>query len=91
MSNNWDISLGFHIVLIVYWAFVRGIGRRRGKLAPGYKLIQNATNRYMQDREFMKTQSFSGVPDFPSQDTCVVEGEGPIQDGHGSTLSPRIR
>jgi phthalate 4,5-dioxygenase oxygenase subunit len=54
--------------------------RRRPKLAPGYKLIQNATNRYMQDRESMKTQSFSGIPDFPSQDTCVVEGEGPIQD-----------
>ena len=28
----------------------------------------------------MATESYSGIGGFAAQDTCVVEGEGPIQD-----------
>jgi hypothetical protein len=57
------------------------ISRGRAEMTPDYRLIRNNANRYLQDRESMKTQSFSGIGfDVPSQDACVTEGQGPIQD-----------
>jgi len=49
-------------------------------ITPDYHLLQNRSNRYMQDREIMKTQSFSGIEGFAAQDTFAIEGEGVIQD-----------
>jgi phthalate 4,5-dioxygenase len=46
-----------------------------------YRLTRNRANRYLQDREEMKTQSFSGLGrNFILHDTAVTEGEGDIQD-----------
>ncbi len=47
-----------------------------------YHLARNARNRYLQDREEMKTQSFTGMGsfDFQSQDKFAVESQGPVQD-----------
>ena len=58
----------------------RARGGGRSPLTPDYHLVRNASNRYMQDRSEM-TQSFSGIGrDFQAQDSCVIEGAGPIQD-----------
>jgi len=47
-----------------------------------YRPIANKTNRYLQDRDSMKTAIYSGISPkyFQSQDLCAVEGAGPMQD-----------
>ena len=49
---------------------------------PDYKPIMNRANRYLQDREFMKAKSYSGIGTtyFAAQDLCVTEGAGSIAD-----------
>ncbi len=60
---------------------------REDPLTADYKPTRNKANRYLQDRESMKKESFSGIEsskgvglNFQAQDRCVVEGPGPIQD-----------
>lgn len=56
------------------------IRRNRSDLTADYHLIRNKGNRYLQDREEMKTRTFAGVGlGFQAQDTCATEGR-PIQD-----------
>ena len=46
-----------------------------------YRLLHNRANRYLQDREEMKTRSFIGMGSFfPGHDAFATESEGPIQD-----------
>ncbi len=45
-----------------------------------YRLLQSKSRRYMQDREIMKTRSYSGIDGFAAQDSCAIEGMGSIQD-----------
>ncbi len=53
---------------------------RKSRLGPSDP-VRNARNRYRQDRESMKAESFAGLGiSFPDQDACVTEGAGPIQD-----------
>lgn len=53
---------------------------RRSRLSPSDP-VRNRANRYQQDREQMKAESFAGLgTSFPDQDACVTEGAGPIQD-----------
>lgn len=53
----------------------------RAELTDGYRLVRNRSNRHLQDREAMKTWSFSGFgPVFQAHDTAAVESQGPIQD-----------
>jgi phenylpropionate dioxygenase-like ring-hydroxylating dioxygenase large terminal subunit len=48
---------------------------------PDWRHIRNQGNRYLQDRDEMKTTTFGGVgPHFPVQDANVTETMGPIQD-----------
>ena len=55
--------------------------RTRLELGDGYRPALNKSNRYMQDRESMKTESYSGMGlVFQVQDVCVTEGAGEIQD-----------
>jgi phthalate 4,5-dioxygenase len=55
--------------------------RSRIELIEGYRPLRNKANRYLQDRESMKTESYSGIGlIFQVQDVCVTEGAGPIQD-----------
>jgi phthalate 4,5-dioxygenase len=54
--------------------------RSRPEMTPDYQLTRTKTNRYLQDRKLMATESYTGIVGFGAQDTCVVEGEGPIQD-----------
>jgi phthalate 4,5-dioxygenase len=55
--------------------------RNRLELSEGYRPVRNKSNRYMQDRESMKDESYSGIGlVFQVQDVCVTEGAGAIQD-----------
>jgi phenylpropionate dioxygenase-like ring-hydroxylating dioxygenase large terminal subunit len=51
------------------------------EVLPDYRLRRNRANRYLQDREEMKTRSFIGLgPFFAAHDSLAVEGPGYIQD-----------
>ncbi|HZU05287.1 MAG TPA: Rieske 2Fe-2S domain-containing protein [Chloroflexota bacterium] len=46
-----------------------------------YRPIRTAANRYLQDREEMRSRTFSGMgPNFQLHDTFATESQGPIQD-----------
>jgi len=57
---------------------------------PHYRPILNKANRYRQDRESMRSESYSGIDKwiFAAQDLCVTEGLGPIQDRSREHLMP---
>jgi hypothetical protein len=55
--------------------------RSRANLAEGDRLRRNKSNRYLQDREEMKRETFIGLGrDFVLHDTMVTESQGPIWD-----------
>lgn len=55
--------------------------RQRAEMTPDYKPIRHRDNRYQQDIESMRSQSYSGIGmNFQVQDLCVTEGMGVIQD-----------
>jgi hypothetical protein len=62
------------------------------ELTDDYRPKRNKANRYLQDREAMKTWSFSGMGRiFNVQDTAIVEGSGPIVDRSREFLGPSDR
>jgi phthalate 4,5-dioxygenase len=55
--------------------------RSRAELTPDYRLTRNASNRYQQDRESMKTRTFTGMGlNFQAHDAFATESQGPVQD-----------
>jgi hypothetical protein len=51
------------------------------ELAPGYRLQRTRANRYLQDRDSMKSWSFAGLGrNFVVHDTAATESEGQIYD-----------
>ncbi|HEY3116580.1 MAG TPA: Rieske 2Fe-2S domain-containing protein [Chloroflexota bacterium] len=55
--------------------------RNRADSGPDYKAFRNKGNRYLQDRDSMFVDSYSGMAFvFQPQDLCATEGAGPIQD-----------
>lgn len=53
----------------------------RAEMTRDYHPKRNRANRYLQDRESMKVETYAGVGmNFQIQDLCVVEGIGAIQD-----------
>jgi phthalate 4,5-dioxygenase oxygenase subunit len=55
--------------------------RSRAELTPDYRLTRNATNRYQQDRESMKTKTFTGMGiNFQAHDAFATESQGPVQN-----------
>lgn len=55
--------------------------RGRTEMTPDYEPLRNKVNRYLQDRESMKAETYSGIGlVFQAQDCCVVEGAGAIQN-----------
>jgi nitrite reductase/ring-hydroxylating ferredoxin subunit len=50
------------------------------ELDANYVPVRNRSNRYLQDREAMKSRSYSGIATFTAMDTCATEGAGPVQD-----------
>src|SRR6185295_7629467 len=62
------------------------------ELTVDYRPKRNKANRYLQDREAMKTWSFSGMGRiFNVQDTAIVEGSGAIVDRSREFLGPSDR
>ena len=48
---------------------------------PGYRLKRNAANRYLQDRDEMRSTTYSGMGlFFTAHDAYAVESQGPVQD-----------
>jgi phenylpropionate dioxygenase-like ring-hydroxylating dioxygenase large terminal subunit len=60
------------------WKRIREI---RAEAGEDYKPFRNKANNYLQDRDAMKTWSFSGMGRiFNTQDVAIVEGSGAILD-----------
>jgi hypothetical protein len=57
------------------------LARERSELTPEYRLIRNTANRYLQDREAMKTKTFAGMGHgFQAHDAFATASQGMIQD-----------
>lgn len=55
--------------------------RRTSVMTPDHHLIRNRANRYLQDREEMRTRTFAGLGEiFIVGDSWATETPGPIQD-----------
>src|SRR5712692_10296348 len=94
MTRNEGYSVNWHVPIddTHHWKFwfthsrERAIDKERlrgGRLNmdADYRPIRNRANRYLQDRESMKTESYTGMGlVFQAHDMCVTEGAGPIQD-----------
>jgi len=87
-SINWHVPVDdtHHWKFVFVYSRSKPISREvalrdRSEMTDDYRLIRSKANRYMQDREMMRDQSFSGIGfNFQAQDLCVTEGEGPVQD-----------
>lgn len=57
------------------------VKKNSSELSPDYRLTRNAANRYLQDRDSMKTKSFTGIGfNFQAHDAFATESQGSIQD-----------
>jgi hypothetical protein len=55
--------------------------KSRAELTADYRPTRGAANRYQQDRESMKTQTFTGMGlNFQAHDAFATESQGPVQD-----------
>jgi phthalate 4,5-dioxygenase len=55
--------------------------KSRAELTPDYRLSRNEASRYRQDRDSMKTKTFTGMGfNFQAHDAFATESQGPIQD-----------
>ncbi len=87
-SVNWHVPIDdtSHWKFVIVFSREKALNqevilRGRDELTADYRMTRNKANRYLQDRESMKTQCFSGIGHaFQAQDACVIEGAGAIQD-----------
>ena len=86
---NWHVPIDdtHHWKFVINFNRVRPLDRARfgpdaqREITEGYRLVRNPSNRYNQDREEMRTQSFIGMgPVFFVHDAFATQGEGAIQD-----------
>jgi phenylpropionate dioxygenase-like ring-hydroxylating dioxygenase large terminal subunit len=57
------------------------VNRERSELGPDYKLIRNEANRFLQDREAMRTKTYAGMgTGFQAHDAFATASQGAIQD-----------
>jgi hypothetical protein len=62
-------------------ADTRGTQKDPSEMTADYRLTRNKANRYLQDRESMKSKSFIGLgSNFQAHDSLATVGAGPIQD-----------
>jgi len=92
MRDGYSVHLHVPIDDERHWKYVYHFGRSR-PLSEGHvagfrkeitndrRLVRTRSNRYLQDRDELKAETFSGMGSFfHAQDACVTEGAGPIQD-----------
>ena len=85
---HWHVPIDDHSHWKYIFAFSRDAEldeflRSRGRLdlTADYRLTRNAANRYQQDRESMKTQTFTGMgSNFQVHDAFATESQGPVQN-----------
>ena len=88
VSVNWHVPIDntHHWKYVFYYdkdEFIDkdAILKEHFEMTADYKPIRNKTNRYLQDRESMKTKSFNGVGShFQTHDLFITEGMAPTQD-----------
>jgi phthalate 4,5-dioxygenase oxygenase subunit len=57
------------------------VNRERSELTPDYRLVRNEANRFMQDRESMKSKTYAGMGSgFQAHDAFATASQGAIQD-----------
>jgi hypothetical protein len=57
------------------------LNRERSELQSDYRLVRNQANRYLQDRESMKTKTYAGMGHgFQAHDAFATASQGTIQD-----------
>jgi phthalate 4,5-dioxygenase oxygenase subunit len=63
------------------------VARERSELTPDYRLARNEANRYLQDRESMKTKTYAGMGQgFQAHDAFATASQGAIQNRTGEHL-----
>ncbi|MBM2811127.1 MAG: phthalate 4,5-dioxygenase [Chloroflexi bacterium] len=92
--DHGGFQMGWHVPIddFSHWRYSVGFRRTApmdelartesvSEIADGYRHVRNRANRYLQDREAMKTWSYSGIGTSNGpQDACVQEGMGAIED-----------
>ena len=77
-THHWKYTMEFNRKVPIDPEAAR---RARSETDEGYRLARRRENRYLQDREAMKAQTFAGLGfAFQAHDLWATEGEGPIQD-----------
>jgi phenylpropionate dioxygenase-like ring-hydroxylating dioxygenase large terminal subunit len=57
------------------------VQKNRSEMTSDYRLTRTSANRYLQDRDSMKTRSFTGIGfNFQAHDAFATESQGPTQD-----------
>jgi phthalate 4,5-dioxygenase oxygenase subunit len=57
------------------------VSRERSELSSDYRLVRNEANRYLQDRQAMKTHTYAGMgTGFQAHDAFATASQGAIQD-----------
>jgi hypothetical protein len=57
------------------------VSRERSELTSNYRLVRNEANRFMQDRESMKSKTYAGMGSgFQAHDAFATSSQGAIQD-----------
>ncbi len=55
--------------------------KHRAEISPDFRLSQEAANRYQQDRDSMRTKTFTGMGwNFQAHDAFATESQGAVQD-----------
>ncbi len=76
--SNWSWDVHFNLNGPVN---VEGDIERRGLwLDQNFRKLRNPDNKYLQDREAMRTKNFSGIAGILTQDHAVQESMGPLYD-----------
>jgi phthalate 4,5-dioxygenase oxygenase subunit len=77
-THHWRFSMAFKRSGPIDKAHTR---ERASVTTPDFRFIRNRQNRYLQDREEQRTDTFSGMgPIFVVHDSCASESTGEIQD-----------
>jgi len=87
-SVNWHVPIDDTHHFIYGFILSRGkpipeklVEHEKSETLPDYRLMRNLSNRYLQDREAMKTKNYTGIGiHFRAHDALATESEGPVQD-----------
>ncbi|HLG73576.1 MAG TPA: Rieske 2Fe-2S domain-containing protein [Chloroflexota bacterium] len=90
-THHWKFEFNFRRSGPIDREWIQGAILQR--MEKPYHLARNRFNRYLQDREEMRTQSFTGMGsfDFQSQDRFAVESQGAVQDRTAERLGTTDR